>query len=122
MTWSPPIFYSNGSNTSVYSEFVYIILLDGTDKIITTETKRYLNISNCDQFNVSITVEANKYVSQKNDQVFYNTGSKLQTNTIIAMFFTHLDYTINITDYTVTLDQSKSIVNISLLHLVAKSF
>lgn len=77
MTWSPPIFYSNGSNTPVHPEYVYIILLDGTDKIITTETRRHLNISNCDQFNVSLTVEADKYVSKKNDQVFYDTGSKL---------------------------------------------
>lgn len=77
MTWSPPIFYSNGSNTHVHPEFVYAILLDGTDRIFTTETRRHLDISNCAQFNVSITVEADKYVSQKNDQVFYDTGRKL---------------------------------------------
>lgn len=36
------------------------------------------------------------------------------------MFF-NLAYTIDIKNYTVMVDQSKSTVNISLLHLVAKS-
>ena len=41
----------------------------------TTNTSAYLNISNCVLFNVGITVYTDQYVSQENNEIYFNSGS-----------------------------------------------
>ena len=82
LTWSPPLFYYNGSSN--HTEFVYYILLNGLDMINTTNTSAYLNISNCALFNVSITVYTDHFTSQKNNQIYFDYGSKYSFYTMIS--------------------------------------
>ena len=115
LTWSPPLFYFNGSSN--HAEFLYDILLNDVDMINTTSTSAHLNISNCSLFNVSITVNTDQYVSQENDQIYFNSGSKFHYyNDILEINF--LDYTIDIDEHTVTFDQGTDTVNINLTNLV----
>ena len=116
LTWSPPSFYSNGSSN--HTEFLYDILLNGVYMINTINTSVYLNISTCDVlFNVSITVYTDQYVSQENDQIYFNSGSNYCSYTDILEIHL-LDYTVKITNRTVTFDQGTDTVNINLTNLV----
>ena len=72
LSWSPPFFYSKESSDA----FVYVVQLDGSDIFNTTITNVYLNVSSCAEFNVSITVHTNQYVSKENSKTSYNYGSK----------------------------------------------
>ena len=115
LTWSSPLFYFDGSSN--HAEFVYYILLNDVDMINTTNTSVYLNISNCAFFTICITVYADQYVSQENNQVYLDTGSKYSSyKHILEIHF--LDYTVNIINRTVPFVQGANTVNIILTNLV----
>ena len=84
--------------------------------INTTSTSAYLNVSNCALFNVSITVYTDQYVSQKNYQTYFDSGSKY--NSYKDVLNIHLDYTVDIVEHTVTFNQGTNTVNINLTNSV----
>lgn len=115
LSWSPPFFYSKESNDA----FVYVVQVDSSETNVfnTTSTNAYLNISNCAEFNVSITVHTNQYVSKENSKMSYNSGSKsYKYNTYLHL--NQPDHTVEVTNRTVILDTSRNIVNVSLINKV----
>ena len=118
LTWSPPLFYSNGSSS--HADFFYYILLNGADMINdTTNTSAYLNISNCAFFTISIIVHTDQYVSQENNQTYFDSGSKYSFYKDILLYL-FIDYTVDIINQTVTFVQGSDTVNINLTNLVYK--
>ena len=81
LSWSPPPFHSSDTNTE---DFIYHVILNGDSLLNTTNNSTPpLNISACENFNVSITVFFGQYVSLEKSKLINDTGSKLQLHNIL---------------------------------------
>ena len=96
MSWSRPSFYSQDLIGHAFADTNYNVLVDGISIINTTGisvelTTSLVNVS-C-AFTVCITASLQQYVSEKKQEVFDNTGSKLSvlvlTLDINRLFYKH---------------------------------